>query len=218
MDAIREEIKKSYQEFENITEMDEMWSNFMEMTKKLMRKHVPTKFTRARPFHPWINTDLNRLTRRENRAHKKAKKTQCKLDWVWYQRLTSTSQREIRLARENYLQEVLCEDSKRFWSYIKHQKQDSNAVSALKGPDGLLHSDTPSKAEILNNQFHSVYTKENLSNIPSKGDNPHPLMDNIHVGVNGVCKLLKGLNAHKATRPDAVPTRFLHDFAVELQS
>ena len=41
-------------------------------------------------------------------------------------------------------------------------------------------------------------------------------MDNIHVGVNGVCKLLKGLNVHKATGPDAVPTRFLHDFAVEL--
>ena len=131
-------------------------------------------------------------------------------------RLKSTSQREIRLAREKYLQEVVCEDSKRFWSYIKHQKQDSNGVSPLKGPDGLLHSDTSSKAEILNNQFHSVYTKEDLSNMPSKGDSPHSTMDNIHVGVNGVCKLLKGLNVHKATGPDAVPTRFLHDFAVEL--
>ena len=79
-----------------------------------------------------------------------------------------------------------------------------------------MHSDTSSKAEILNNQFHSVYTKEDLSNMPSKGDSPHPTMDNIHVGVNGVCKLLKGLNVHKATGPDAVPTRFLHDFAVEL--
>ena len=164
MDAIREEIKESYQEFENITEIDEMWSNFKEMTNKLMRKHVPTKFTRARPSHPWINTYLNRLTRRKNRAHKKAKKTKCKRDWARYQRLKSTSQREIRLAREKYLQEVVCEDSKRFWSYIKHQKQDSNGVSPLKGPDGLLHSDTSSKAEILNNQFHSVYTKEDLSN------------------------------------------------------
>ena len=52
--------------------------------------------------------------------------------------------------------------------------------------------------------------------MPSKGDSPHPTMDNIHVGVNGVCKLLKGLNVHKATGPDAIPTRFLHDFAAEL--
>ena len=97
-----------------------------------------------------------RLTRRKNRAHKKAKKTQSKRDWVRYQRLKSTSQREIRLAREKYPQGVVCEDSKRFWSYIKHQKQDSNGVSPLKGPDGLLQSDASSKAEILNNQFHSV--------------------------------------------------------------
>ena len=45
MDAIREEIKESYQEFENITEMDEMWSNFIEMTKKVDEK------TRANQIH-----------------------------------------------------------------------------------------------------------------------------------------------------------------------
>ena len=216
MDAIRDEIKDSYGEFDNITEVNDMWTKFKKMTNDTIKKHVPTKFTRSRPSHPWINTHLNRLTRKKNRAHKKAKRTHNKKDWVRYQKLKSTSQREIRLANEKYLQEVVCEDSKRFWSYIKHQKQDSSGVSPLKGTDGLMHSDTSSKAEILNNQFHSVYTKEDLSNMPSKGDSPHPTMDNIHVGVNGVCKLLKGLNVHKATGPDAVPTRFLHDFAAEL--
>ena len=119
-------------------------------------------------------------------------------------------------SKGKYLQEVVCEVSKRFWSYIKHQKQGSNGASPLKGPDGLLHSDTSSKAEILNNQFHSVYTKEDLSNMSSKGDSPHPTRDTIHVGVNGVCKLPKRLKVHKATGPEAVPTRFLLGFAVEL--
>lgn len=41
-------------------------------------------------------------------------------------------------------------------------------------------------------------------------------MNNIHVGRNGVYKLLKGLTVHKAAGLDAVPTRFLHDFALEL--
>lgn len=41
-------------------------------------------------------------------------------------------------------------------------------------------------------------------------------MKNIHVRSNGVYKLLTGLNVHKAARPDAVPTIFLHDFALEL--
>lgn len=75
---------------------------------------------------------------------------------------------------------------------------------------------TFSKAEILKDQFHLVYTTKDLSDKPSKTDSPHQNMKNIHVRSNGVYKLLTGLNVHKAARPDAVPTIFLHDFALEL--
>lgn len=216
MDAIREEIKNNYKECDNIRDINLIWAKFKGMINDLMRKHIPTKFTRSRPSHPWIDTHLNRLTRRKNRAHQKARRTKNNRDRNRYNKLKTSCQREIRLAREKYLQEVISEDSKRFWSYIKHQKQDSSGVSPLKGPDGLLHSDTVSKAEILNNQFHSVYTKEDLADMPSKGDSPHPSMNNIRIGRSGVCKLLKGLNVHKATGPDTIPARFLQDFAPEL--
>lgn len=73
-----------------------------------------------------------------------------------------------------------------------------------------------SKAEFLNNQFHLVYTTGILSDKPSKTDSPHQNMKNIHVRSNGVYKLLTGLNVYKAARPDAVPTKFLQDFALEL--
>jgi hypothetical protein len=43
----------------------------------------------------------------------------------------------------------------------------------------------PAKAEILNNQFHSVYTKEDFDNLPSKGPSPHPTIPNIQVNSNG---------------------------------
>jgi hypothetical protein len=55
-----------------------------------------------------------------------------------------------------------------------------------------------------------------FDNLPSKGPSPHPTMPNIQVNSNGIKKLLKGLNIHKATGPDAIPTRFLHDYAEEL--
>jgi hypothetical protein len=40
-------------------------------------------------------------------------------------------------------------NSKKLWSYIKHKKQDSSGVAPLKDTDGLLHSDTPAKPEII---------------------------------------------------------------------
>ena len=50
--------------------------------------------------------------------------------------------------------------------YIKSKRQDGNGVSPLK-ENGQLHSDSRRKAEILNNQFCSVFTSEDTTNIPS---------------------------------------------------
>lgn len=51
----------------------------------------------------------------------------------------------------------------------------------LKNKDGFLHSDTKSMAEIINDQFESVYTKEDLSDITDKGPIPYTSLDNINV-------------------------------------
>jgi hypothetical protein len=42
-------------------------------------------------------------------------------------------------------------------------------VPALRDQQGYLHSDSETKAHLLNMQFKSVYTKENLENIQNKG-------------------------------------------------
>ena len=73
----------------------------------------------------------------------------------------------------------------------------------MKNKEGFIHSDT-SKAEILNEQFQSVYTKENTSTMPDKGQSKYPSMKDIVINTKGVFKLLKDLNPHKATGPDCI--------------
>jgi hypothetical protein len=53
-------------------------------------------------------------------------------------------------------------------------------------------------------QFKSVYTKENLENIPNKGRSPYPYMPKIQVTEQGVHNLLKHIKQHKATGPDKI--------------
>ena len=50
----------------------------------------------------------------------------------------------------------------------------------------------------------------------NKGTSPHPTMPDIFISNNGLLKLLKNLNPHKATGPDNLPAYFLHNFAEEL--
>ena len=68
------------------------------------------------------------------------------------------------------------ENSKKFWSFIKSKGQEWTGVAPLKNKMGFLQSDNKSKAEILNEQFQSVFTKENLNNCPNKGNSPYQTM------------------------------------------
>ena len=100
----------------------------------------------------------------------------------------------IKQANRGCLDKIISEDfntnPKKFWSYIKSKHKESTGVSPLKNQDGFLKSDGSSKAEILNTQFKSVFTEEDLSNLPHKGESPYPNMDNIEVREKGVFKLL----------------------------
>ena len=69
----------------------------------------------------------------------------------------------------------------RFWSYISSRRCDNNGVAPLRNTDGLIYSDAKSKADILNNQFSSVFTQEPKDNLPDLGTMQHtPRNDTNH--------------------------------------
>ena len=200
--------------------MEAMWTDFKSSIQNIIEKRVPTKMTSARHSHPWMNSTIKRAIRRKQRAYRKSKRTNLKRDRDRYKRLQQQVQWEIRKADRQYMQDIVSESytdkPKRFWSYVKSKGQESIGVAPLKNQDGFLQSDNRSKAEILNHQFSSVFTREDKDNIPSKGPSPYPSMPDIQVTPKGVQKLLKELNPYKATGPDEVPSRILQVGALEL--
>ena len=132
------------------------------------------------------------------------------------------------------MQEVVSDsykgNPKNFWSCIKSAGQEASGVSPLKNEDRFLKSYNPSRANILNRQFVSVFTKEDTSTMPDKGPvtyiryrslkgpSTHPDMPNIVVNWQGVHTLLKGLKTFKATGPDSIPAFILKAVADQLAS
>ena len=57
------------------------------------------------------------------------------------------------------------ETQKKFWKHIKSVKKDRTGTAPLK-ENGLLHSDAKSKAGILNRQYQSVFSQEDIDDIP----------------------------------------------------
>ena len=125
----------------------------------------------------------------------------------------------LKVARNNYisnkLTNSLTENPKQFWSYIKRLNNNSVGVSDLLS-NGKLHSDGKSKANILNDQFFSVFTDEDTSHIPTTKPFLNSKINKLIITTDGVNKQLQNLNPNKASGPDQIPPWFLKEYANNL--
>ena len=85
-------------------------------------------------------------------------------------------------------------------------------------PDGCVHAEPQQKAEILADQYSSVFTKDELDdNRDAEIFGPDfPAISDLVIDAGGVEKLLRNLNPSKATGPDQIPARLLRELAHEL--
>jgi len=83
-------------------------------------------------------------------------------------------------------------------------------VASLK-KDGIAYSDSSKKAEVISDQFSSVFAKEDsppLSDITGTG--PYPEMLPIRVHAHEVAELLKRLSPQKAAGLESRPSASSH--------
>ena len=56
-----------------------MWQSFKTEIQYIIDKRVPTKMTKPKHTHPWMNTDIRRKINQKHRAHAKTRKTKKKI-------------------------------------------------------------------------------------------------------------------------------------------
>ena len=83
---------------------------------------------------------------------------------------------------------------------------------------GKVKSDGGLKSDILNSQFSSVFTKEDLENIPEIGSDRTLGLGPSIISEQGVLKQLFSLNPNKACGPNQslIPPWFLKTFAADI--
>lgn len=68
----------------------------------------------------------------------------------------------------------------------KDKKAEASGVAPLRNTDGLITIDPQARANILNEQFKSVFTTEDTSQAPDKGPSPFSTMNSISINPRGV--------------------------------
>ena len=201
------------------TPINTLWQEFKLGVDNIL-KSLPSKMTSSRFNQPWVNRTIKRNARRKQRAYNKARNSGSQSDWSRFKRLQKLQRVECRNSFNSYIRDIISPDlhqrPKRFWSYINSRKCDNNGVAPLRDNDGLIYSDPKKKADILNNQFSSVFTQEPDDELPDLGTSQHPDMPPLTIHEAGIRRLLLNIKPHKAAGPDNLPARILKEAAPNL--
>ena len=231
MNAVKKDMDDLYQSsFSNIDEnepVDYLWSTFTKGLLDSVKKNIPQKTTSRRWNLPYITTNIKPLINTRKKLYNKAKKTQSETDWSRFKKIRKHTKSKLREAHDDYISDILDLGSldeqgtqpkptivKKFWSYIRAQKKDTVGIPLLKVGQRVI-TDSVKKAEVLSNQYESVFNNENLTAMPVMTRPRIEGIDNLVITTNGVRNLLMNLNSKKANGPDLLPIRVLKEAASE---
>jgi hypothetical protein len=125
-------------------------------------------------------------------------------------------------ARQYYITNLAKElnenlNPKPFWNYVKSKRKGTNILTSLE-VDGRTFIDDLSIAESMNQFFSSVFTSENLDNLPEFDYACDKKLSDIQCSINEVENHLKNLDIYKSPWPDSISPRVLRECASELAS
>ena len=208
---------------------EDMWQHFKSTYDNTVKLNIPTKNLKEKISHPWITLEIKKLMKKRDKKFRLFKKCRCELLKEEIRKLKREIRRKTRRSHWDFINQLFVKKDgeeggqhlKRFWSYAKKQRKTNFGVPPLK-VNGKLISDAKGKAEILNKQFDQafsegkVYDSESIKEKCSLDAKEYPSMPNITFTVEGIFKLLKGLNPSKAPGTDGITPRVLKELAFEI--
>jgi len=228
--SFKQDLEKFWVKFVkfNHTDPNISWISFRDELNRLTNKHIPSRLSKSRQDLPWVTHEIVKLIRKRDKLYKKIKRSTFHnpMHTKKFKMLKSVIQSKIRSAYWSYLDSVIFSDNsnngnkKKFYSFVKHNKTENSGVAPLSN-NGSVHTDPVFKANILNKQFESVFSRPQPLSLKQLAKSaatksPHQSMSPINISVQGVDKLLNGLSPNKASGPDEISPRLLKELHTQV--
>jgi len=153
---------------EDDTSTEEAWKMLRTKLDELIEENVPKSKLRSR-HNGWMNRHILREIRMKRRLWRKAKTggQEDKEAYKAAERKVANMIRNAKRAEERKLAKEKTKNSKPFFAYVKKRTKARDPVGPLKKDDGTNVTDPEEMAEILNEFFSSVYTREDVTGMPA---------------------------------------------------
>ena len=192
-------------------EADEQYDTFLQKYNQACQECIPTVTVNksdkwVKPV--WMSRATLSMIKRKHSKHTKYLNTKKAEDKTSYNKMRNevTSKiRSDRLAFERNISKEIKNNNKVFWRYVNDKRTTKATIPDLQKEDGTKATSDAEKAEVLNNQFSSVFTKEDTENLPQQDDiNIQSPLTDLGITEEGVKKKLSKLRTDKTPGLDGV--------------
>ena len=193
-------------------DMNDDWITFRDRLLMLESKYIPVKKFNSgkRKKEIWINSKAIRSVNKKRKVFRKYRDRNhpaCKAA----ARKAAVDVRNAKLSFETKLAENIKYDSKSFFAYVRSKSRARIRAGSLLSENGVLIENSK-KADEFNRYFSSVFSKENLGDVPLCDGRNRVIergLDQIMITEDRVRRVLRSLRGDKSPDVDGIGPRLL---------
>jgi hypothetical protein len=218
-DMFRTELQNfNFDECFQTNDVNDAAKRWTESFLNVARTQIPNKVVTIRPNDsPWYTNELRLMKRRLQRLFHKHKSRGQPADWENYKNARNKYQQSLDEAETRY-KESLCDslssnrNTKKWWQTVKWLLgKGKDTSSPTLEVNGVQITENIHKANAFNDFFLS-HTNLDLSHAELPAiDAFNENIENVQATEQEVYDLIKGLDTSKATGPDGISPKLLHE-------
>jgi hypothetical protein len=192
----------------------EAWALLRDKVTHLVEKYVPERRRRNNNRPAWMTQEILREIRRKKRLWRKIRGSQPTEEYTAVDKKVRNLIRNSKRRFEKKLASGNGGNKRPFFAYIKQRTQSRPSIGPLKDKDGKAVTEDEEMAELLNQSFKDIFTREDTSNVPEPEDlNPRSNLSKVDFCERIVRKKIKDLRTDAAAGPDGIGPRVLQELA-----
>ena len=205
--------------FGGCEDCEEMWKIFKGVHDELIKLFVPTKTRKRKSSLPvWWSRTIQSVRKKRLKWWKRYKVSYGREDFNQYKKAQRDTCKEVRRAKrlyENKIANNINTDPKLYYRYARSKMDVKYGIGPLTDEDGNVISDNKDMAQVLNQYFTTVFTDENMDNIPEsrclcRDEN---ILKDVDVSYEAVLKKLEETDPEKAPGDDSIHPVILRKLA-----
>lgn len=194
--------------------IEEMINKFYSHINNIIELHVPTyKHNLNDNYPPWFDQRLIRIMKEKESAHARYKKFRNTHTYDHFSVLRRLSKAMIKENYKKYLQKIQNEipkNSKKFWSYIRANK-NKNCIPSVIKYNNKQAADGVNVCKLFSDYFSSVYEPKSVHNVFTDSciEMGAVNISNLWFDCNEIQEALQSLDETKGPGPDKIPAIFI---------